>query len=609
LVACGGATNGVADAGPTDDGGDDPGPPPIISTGKVDLLFMIDNSSSMADKQAILADVVPNLVDGLTRPPCVDASGAPAGGKADPLSTRDNHFGCATGDAQFAPITDIHIGIISSSLGSFGGDVCPDTGRFNDHAHLLTASKGGGTVQEASPSGFLAWFPSVQANEDAKTHPKPANPIGDVAKLDTAFQQLLVGVDQTGCGLEAQLESVYHFLIAPDPWVKIVLDPNQVADFQDVDVDVLKQRADFLRPDSFVAVVMLTDEDDSSPDPLSVGGQGWAFDANQFPGSTVFRGDGKTTTAPRGTSICAQNPASPDCTSCGFAQTCNPNDVSCQNLKSDPNCQKNGGYFGPNEDQLNVRYHRMKERYGIDPQYPISRYVDGFTKDKIADRANEHRITNVSGRRTVGAYEPVAKCRNPLFAATLPTGPGDEICNMPRGARTQDFIAFVLIGGVPNKLLSPTPNWNAILGRDPINFDYDGIDPHMIQSVTPRPGLPPPSAADTADPITGREYDTAGDDLQYACIFALPTPRQCQAGDSSCDCGGTKSPPLCNGSSQIKAKAYPTVRELEVVRALGDAGVVASICPESLADKTAPTYGYNPAVVGLVRRMGPFLSK
>src|SRR5262245_56664163 len=29
---------------------------------KIDLLFMIDNSSSMADKQAILADAVPDLV-------------------------------------------------------------------------------------------------------------------------------------------------------------------------------------------------------------------------------------------------------------------------------------------------------------------------------------------------------------------------------------------------------------------------------------------------------------------------------------------------------------------------------------------------------------------
>src|SRR3954468_23473312 len=39
---------------------------------KIDLLFMIDNSSSMADKQAILAEVVPDLVNRLVNPVCVD---------------------------------------------------------------------------------------------------------------------------------------------------------------------------------------------------------------------------------------------------------------------------------------------------------------------------------------------------------------------------------------------------------------------------------------------------------------------------------------------------------------------------------------------------------
>ena len=55
---------------------------------KVDLLFMIDNSASMGDKQAILADAVPNLLVGLLKPKCADpatgiaAAGAPT---ADPL--------------------------------------------------------------------------------------------------------------------------------------------------------------------------------------------------------------------------------------------------------------------------------------------------------------------------------------------------------------------------------------------------------------------------------------------------------------------------------------------------------------------------------------------
>src|SRR4051812_19345082 len=40
---------------------------------KIDLLLMIDNSRSMADKQAILVAAVPDLVKGLVNPKCVDS--------------------------------------------------------------------------------------------------------------------------------------------------------------------------------------------------------------------------------------------------------------------------------------------------------------------------------------------------------------------------------------------------------------------------------------------------------------------------------------------------------------------------------------------------------
>ena len=38
---------------------------------KVDLLFAIDNSQSMGDKQDILKDAVPDLIQGLLKPNCV----------------------------------------------------------------------------------------------------------------------------------------------------------------------------------------------------------------------------------------------------------------------------------------------------------------------------------------------------------------------------------------------------------------------------------------------------------------------------------------------------------------------------------------------------------
>src|SRR5262249_13329906 len=90
---------------------------------KVDLLFAIDNSASMGDKQAILQQAVPNLLDGLLHPHCVDTDGNHANPdkQADPTGTKDTHYGCPQGyDPEFKPVTDMHIGVVSSSLGNFG---------------------------------------------------------------------------------------------------------------------------------------------------------------------------------------------------------------------------------------------------------------------------------------------------------------------------------------------------------------------------------------------------------------------------------------------------------------------------------------------------------
>jgi hypothetical protein len=164
------------------------------SVDKVDLLFMIDNSASMGDKQQILADAVPNLLVGLLQPKCVDpATGNPKAGStqtADPKGNKGNNFNCPMGtEPEFSPVTDMHIGIISSSLGSYGGDVCPDGGRQNDKAHLLNIGPMSMPIPEASPSNFLAWYPQNDANTDKMRHPDPpVTPFGDVTTLSTAHR-------------------------------------------------------------------------------------------------------------------------------------------------------------------------------------------------------------------------------------------------------------------------------------------------------------------------------------------------------------------------------------------------------------------------------------
>ena len=168
---------------------------------KVDLLFAIDNSASMGDKQDILKDAVPNLLVELIQPKCVlktdgttpvtDASGAVV--RADPGGNKDNNYKCPDGSQpDFKPVTDMHIGIVSSSLGNFGAEsiqgdaVCVTTGtnkRNDDHGLLINVNGLDATGAEnpanplANPDNFLSWLPqnaeNVCADPTTCRHPPP----------------------------------------------------------------------------------------------------------------------------------------------------------------------------------------------------------------------------------------------------------------------------------------------------------------------------------------------------------------------------------------------------------------------------------------------------
>ncbi len=138
---------------------------------------------------------------------------------------------------------------------------------------------------------------------------------------------------------------------------------------------------------------------------------------------------------------------------------------------------------------------------------------------------------------------------------------------------------------MPEQLATETPDWTKIVGRDPDAFDITGTDPHLIASVTPRAGLPEPSPTpgdNGSDPVHGREWDTQKSDLQYACTFLLPTPKQCAPSDG-CECNEAWNPPLCGSTlgQQIRGKAYPTLRPFRVARGLGAQGLIGSICSSS----------------------------
>jgi hypothetical protein len=281
--------------------------------------------------------------------------------------------------------------------------------------------------------------------------------------------------------------------------------------------------------------------------------------------------------------VCAVNPADPACVSCAVAATCDPSGPACAAVKADPNCQ-NGGYFGPTDDSLNTRFFNRKQRFGVDPLYPVARYVAGLTAARVPKHGTDHDDASL--------YVSTPTCTNPVFAASLPGSDREELCNLPRGPRARGLVLFATIGGAPPALVAGAPQWTALLGEKPEAYDFRGMDPHMEPSVAPRAFLPRPSATkgdNGSDPVHGREYDTQLDDMQYACTFvSYLRPVSCTTPD--CDCppasrgGDKKNPPLCDASAdpnvglQIREKAYPTHRAFRVARDLGDRAVAGTVC-------------------------------
>lgn len=360
---------------------------------KLDLLLVIDNSRFMDQAQALFSQTLPYLLDRLTSPKCVNGLGNVVSDATTPAA-------CPVGEREFAPLRDIHVGVISTSLGGHGADVCtPGSPGYDptsdEHAHLSKRAKGGGVVATYQDKGFLAWDPAQQQN-----------PPGDssIDFFTTRARSLVEGLGTKGCGFESQLESIYRFLVDPAPYASIVVQ-NGTAQALGVDDLLLTQRADFLRPDSALAIVLLSDEND-----CSTRESGQYFLAGQ-----IYSGNGVPYHLPRARAICDVAPNDPCCASCGQTTP-----AGCLATEADPSCAQ-----GPNDDvsdAVNVRCFDQKRRFGIDFLYPTQRYVDALSLDTIADRD--------------GNLVP-----NPLFAKGRPV----------------DLVTFAAIVGVPWQDLAVDP--------------------------------------------------------------------------------------------------------------------------------------------------------
>jgi hypothetical protein len=206
---------------------------------KLDLLFMVDNSGSMKEEQDALRDQFPKLIQTLT--------------------TGDRS---ARGLSAFPPVTDLHLGVVSSDMGVPGvagiKGCSPDGG---DDGKLRHEPQGAGCAP--SYPSFLSF------------NAKGGNPNAIVQ--DFACISML---GTMGCGFEQQLEAPFKAL-----WPSVYTDPatggvakNPFSFLSTTAAGTLGRgdlpavqggSASFLRNDpktglSLIAIVVVTDEEDCS---------------------------------------------------------------------------------------------------------------------------------------------------------------------------------------------------------------------------------------------------------------------------------------------------------------------------------------------------------
>ena len=561
---------------------------------KVDLLFVIDNSISMADKQELLRDAVPTLLERLINPPCISVTD-----RNRAVEVAGPSAACPPGyRKEFEPLIDLHVGVITSSLGGHGGDLCGPglpsafNPTKNDHAHLLASVRAG--LPAYGDEGFLAWDPAGNKSPPGDH---------DVGRFIQSFQDHVTAAGEQGCGYEATQEAWYRFLVEPDPYAEVVVNDADQAVPLGTDETLLEQRKAFLRPDSLLMIVVLSDEDDCS---VVDGGLGWLTSAISLPSGGSF-------SFPPATSACADDPNSPCCRSCGIQDEGLP--AGCLPSKDDPACR-----VLSRADASNLRCHRQKQRFGIDLLYPVERYSDALQNLAVVDtrRCQEAAPTDAS--------EPVPcpAALNPLFSGKR--DPSLVIYTAIVGVPWQDIATSDSLTGagleyLNARELTDLDRWRLVLG-DPATGEPP-LDPLMIATTNPRSGVHPLTGealapANSTDPransINGHEFANIDEsDLQYACTFPLETPRDC-LDDETCDCTEEdllKNRPLCNPpgggaaqTTQYYAKAYPGPRHLAIAQALGDKASIASICPKVIEPPTsAPAYGYNAAAAHMYDRL------
>jgi len=188
---------------------------PVQVNRDIDLLFLIDDSKSMADKQSNLAKNFPTFIKVLGQIP----GGLP-----------NVHIGVATSDLGTKGAEDATAG---PKVGVVGNGGCAGLGKAGNLQLNGVTTDGGAqflsdTVDPSDPTKRKSNYPTDPTHESG-------------VDLATQFATMATGVHAVGCGFEQHLEAIRQ-----------ALQPTNSVN------------GGFLRKDAFLAVIIIADEDDCS---------------------------------------------------------------------------------------------------------------------------------------------------------------------------------------------------------------------------------------------------------------------------------------------------------------------------------------------------------
>jgi hypothetical protein len=181
----------------------------------IDVLFVLDDSGAIASSQNALLSELPRFIDAIST------------GDLDGDGVREIP----------ALLGRLHVGVITTDMGTGGFEVATCTGRFGDDGVLLGAG-------DPSRSGCSPTYPSFFDFGDEPVEPEATEDLACVASVGTA-----------GCGLEQTLEAPLKALTPSTSSLRFEADTVGHAD---------GLNAGFLRSRSALLIVILTNEEDCS---------------------------------------------------------------------------------------------------------------------------------------------------------------------------------------------------------------------------------------------------------------------------------------------------------------------------------------------------------